>query len=141
HAPRGSAARATRGHGVALRLPPPRHILIIEDNRDFREGLRLLLESWGHRVEEAGTGEQGLEMVRLIHPEVVLVDLGLPGIDGYGVAGGVRSSPGGDAILLVAITGLGRAKDRRQAEDAGFDTHLTKPVSPRELAEVLLLRG
>ncbi len=118
-----------------------RHILIIEDNRDFREGLRLLLESWGHRVEEAASGAHGLEIVRLARPEVALVDLGLPGIDGYAVARAVRSAPGGDAILLVAITGYGRASDRRRAEDAGFDGHLTKPVSPRDLAEVLLLRG
>jgi two-component system, sensor histidine kinase len=118
-----------------------RHILIIEDNRDFREGLRFLLESWGHRVEEAASGAHGLEIVRLARPEVALVDLGLPGIDGYAVARAVRSAPGGDAILLVAITGYGRASDRRRAEDAGFDGHLTKPVSPRDLAEVLLLRG
>jgi signal transduction histidine kinase len=118
-----------------------RHILIIEDNRDFREGLRLLLESWGHRVEEAASGAHGLEIVRLARPEVALVDLGLPGIDGYAVARAVRSAPGGDAILLVAITGYGRASDRRRAEDAGFDGHLTKPVSPRDLAGVLLLRG
>jgi two-component system, sensor histidine kinase len=118
-----------------------RHILIIEDNRDFREGLRLLLESWGHRVEDAASGGHGLEIVQCARPDVVLVDLGLPGIDGYAVARAVRSAPGGDAILLVAITGYGRASDRRRAEDAGFDAHLTKPVSPRELAEILLLRG
>jgi signal transduction histidine kinase len=118
-----------------------RHILIIEDNPDFREGLHLLLESWGHRVEEAVSGAEGLEIVYRARPEVVLVDLGLPGIDGYAIARAVRSAAGGDAILLVAITGYGRAKDRRRAADAGFDAHLTKPVSPHDLAEVLLLRG
>ncbi|HEU4370789.1 MAG TPA: ATP-binding protein [Methylomirabilota bacterium] len=118
-----------------------RHILIIEDNADFREGLRLLLESWGHRVEEASGGAQGLELVRLKPPEVVLIDLGLPGIDGYEVARAVRSAPGGDALLLVAITGYGRASDRRRAQEAGFDAHLTKPVSPPELAAILLSKG
>jgi CheY-like chemotaxis protein len=114
-----------------------RHILIIEDNRDFRVGLRMLLESWGHRVEEAATGPDGLEILQHIQPEVVLIDLGLPGIDGYAVAQHVRSTPAGHAMLLVAITGYGRAEDRHRAERAGFDAHLTKPVQPQELAEVL----
>ena len=116
-----------------------RRIVIIEDNADFREGLRLLLESWGHRVEEAASGAEGVDVVRRARPEIVLVDLGLPGIDGYAVARAVRSAPGGDAILLVAITGYGRGSDRRRATEAGFDAHLTKPVSPRELASTLLL--
>jgi signal transduction histidine kinase/CheY-like chemotaxis protein len=121
------------------RSPRARDILIVEDNADFREGLRLLLESWGHRVQEAGTGAHGLDIVRARQPEIVLVDLGLPDIDGYAVARAVRSAPGGDAILLVAVTGYGAASDRRRADDAGFDAHLTKPVSPQELTDVLLL--
>jgi two-component system, sensor histidine kinase len=135
----------------AVVTPPPvaaesrssnaRHVLLIEDNTDFREGLRLLLESWGHRVEEAASGAQGLEVVRQRRPAVVLVDLGLPGIDGYAVARAVRAAPGGGAILLVAVTGYGAASDRRRAEDAGFDAHVTKPVNPQELAEILLLKG
>jgi signal transduction histidine kinase/CheY-like chemotaxis protein len=118
-----------------------RHILIIEDNTDFREGLRLLLESWGHRVEEASGGAKGLELVRLKRPEIVLIDLGLPGVDGYAVARALRSEPGGEALLLVAITGYGRPSDRRRAQEAGFDAHMTKPVSPPELAAILLSEG
>ena len=118
-----------------------RHVLIIEDNTDFREGLRLLLESWGHRVEQASGGAEGLDIVRLKRPEVVLVDLGLPGVDGYAVARALRAEPGGEAFLLVAITGYGRASDRRRALDAGFDAHLTKPVSPQELTAILLSKG
>ena len=118
-----------------------RHILVIEDNTDFREGIRLLLESWGHRVEEASNGAQGLETVRRERPEIVLIDLGLPGVDGYAVARALRSAPGGEALLLVAITGYGRASDRRQAQEAGFDAHLTKPVSPSDLAAILLSKG
>jgi signal transduction histidine kinase/CheY-like chemotaxis protein len=112
-------------------------ILIIEDNRDFREGLRLLLESWGHRVQEASSGAEGLKMFFNARPEILLVDLGLPGVDGYAVARGVRSAPGSDAIFMVAITGYGADNDRRQSKEAGFDAHLTKPVSPQQLAEVL----
>jgi two-component system, sensor histidine kinase len=118
-----------------------RHIVIIEDNADFREGLRLLLESWGHRVEEAATGVQGLDIVRRQRPGIVLVDLGLPDIDGYAVARAVRTAPGGDNFLLVAITGYGAMSDRRRAEDAGFDAHLTKPIGPHELAEILVMKG
>jgi signal transduction histidine kinase len=132
---------APRSIEAAFRSSRARQILIIEDNRDFREGLRLLLESWGHRVQEAASGAEGLEIVYHARPEIVFVDLGLPGVDGYAVARAVRSTPGGDTILLVAITGYGRTNDRRRAEDTGFDAHLTKPVSPHELAEVLLLRG
>lgn len=117
-----------------------RHVVIVEDNADFREGLRLLLESWGHRVQEAGNGAQGVDLVRLGRPEIVLVDLGLPDVDGYAVARAVRSAPEGAAILLVAITGYGAVSDRRRAEAAGFDAHLTKPISPHELAEILLLK-
>jgi CheY-like chemotaxis protein len=118
-----------------------RHILIIEDNTDFREGLRLLLESWGHRVEEASNGAQGLDRVRRERPEIVLIDLGLPGVDGYAVARALRSAPGGEALLLVAITGYGRIADRRRTQEAGFDAHLTKPVSPPQLAAILLSKG
>jgi CheY-like chemotaxis protein len=94
----------------------------------------------GHRVEEAASGTHGLRVIEFARPDVILVDLGLPGIDGYAVARAVRSSPEGNAILLVAITGYGTSNDRRRAKDAGFDAHLTKPVSSRELAEVLLLK-
>jgi two-component system, sensor histidine kinase len=124
----------------AVRASRARHILVIEDNTDFRVGLRLLLESWGHRVEEASGGAHGLEIVQRERPEIVLIDLGLPGIDGYAVARALRAAPGGDALLLVAITGYGRASDRHRAREAGFDAHLTKPVSPHELAAILLAK-
>ena len=139
--------RVPDGQVEAESIAPPvaasraRHILVIEDNTDFREGIRLLLESWGHRVEEASNGAQGLDTVRRERPEIVLIDLGLPGVDGYAVARALRSAPGGEALLLVAITGYGRASDRRQAEEAGFDAHLTKPVSPAELAAILVSKG
>jgi signal transduction histidine kinase/CheY-like chemotaxis protein len=116
----------------------PRDVLVIEDNLDFREGLCSLLRSWGHRVEEASGGAEGLEIARRRRPEVVLIDLGLPGIDGYEVARALRAGPGGTGLLLVAVTGYGRGTDRRRAQEAGFDAHLTKPVSPPELAALLL---
>ena len=131
----------TAGAAVTEPLPPgSRHIVIIEDNADFRDSFRLLLESWGHRVEEAATGSEGLEILRRGRPDIVLVDLGLPDLDGYAVARTLRSAPGGDAVVMVAITGYGAAGDRRRSEDAGFDAHVTKPVSPLELAKILRLK-
>src|SRR5215470_1014496 len=115
----------------------PRHILIIEDNVDFRQALRILLESWGHRVEVAATGVRGLEIWHASRPEIVLIDLGLPDMDGYAVAETLRSGPYGDAALLVTITGYGRAEDIRRAQQAGFDAHLTKPLNPHMLAQII----
>ena len=121
-------------------LPGSRHIVIIEDNADFRDSFRLLLESWGHQVEEAASGAQGLEILQRGRPDIVLVDLGLPDLDGYAVARTVRSAPGGDTVVMVAVTGYGAASDRRRSEEAGFDAHVTKPVSPQELARILRLK-
>ena len=115
----------------------PRDIVLIEDNLDFREGLRSVLQSWGHRVEEASGGADGLEIVRRRRPEVVLIDLGLPGMDGYAVARTLRATTGGEKLLLIAITGYGRAIDRSRAQEAGFDAHLTKPVNLPDLAALL----
>ena len=113
-----------------------RLILIVEDNEDARDALRMLLELDGHVVEAAAEGTQALELARAKDPDVALVDIGLPGIDGYEVARRIRAERGHEPIL-VAITGYGRADDRRRALEAGFDAHLTKPVSPEHLADVL----
>jgi signal transduction histidine kinase len=119
---------------------PARHILIIEDSRDLRHGLRVLLESWGHEVEEAATGARGVEMLRASTPDIALIDLGLPEMDGYAVAEAVRSSPGGDRVLLVAMTGYGQPHDSRRAGAAGFDAHLTQPLNPGALARLIAER-
>ena len=70
-------------------------------------------------------------------PDVAIIDLGLPGLDGYGVAAHIRRQPGGETVLLVALTGYGLPEDRRRSADAGFDVHLVKPVEPEQLAEVI----
>jgi CheY-like chemotaxis protein/anti-sigma regulatory factor (Ser/Thr protein kinase) len=119
----------------------PRHVLIVDDHPDVREVLRLILEGWGHRVEEAETGERGLELIQRSHPEVVLVDIGLPDLDGCAVARAVRAARGGDAVVLIAITGYGTAADRRRTREAGFDAHLTKPLDESELARILASEG
>jgi CheY-like chemotaxis protein len=100
---------------------PACHVVIIEDNADIRDALQLFLEADGHRVEVAEDGHDGVQRVLDTRPEVVLVDIGLPGLDGYAVA-----RPG---IFLAALTGYGQADDRARASEAGFDAHLIKPVT------------
>jgi signal transduction histidine kinase/DNA-binding response OmpR family regulator len=115
----------------------PLHILLVEDNPDIRETLRDLLELHGHRVEEAGDGRSAVNMVLSQRPQVALVDIGLPELDGYKVAELVRASAGGADTRLVALTGYGHPDDRKRALEAGFDAHLVKPVSSDELSQVL----
>jgi PAS domain S-box-containing protein len=115
----------------------PRNILLVEDNQDNREMLRNLLLSWGHRVEGVGDGLEGLEAIRRSMPEVALIDLGLPSMDGYELARQVRSLPGGDNVRLIAVTGYGQPDDRRRALEAGFDLHLVKPVDLHKLEQFL----
>jgi signal transduction histidine kinase len=112
---------------------PVRHVLIVEDNRDAREGLRLLLESWGHRVEEAADGQGGVERALEVKPDVALIDVGLPGLDGYAVARAIRSGPGGEGVRLVAVTGYGQPEAIQRAREAGFTEHLVKPIDPDTL--------
>jgi CheY-like chemotaxis protein len=107
-------------------------VLIIEDQPDAREALRMLLQLDGHEVRLAADGAQGLEMLELWRPEIALVDVGLPGMDGYEVARRARRA-GGHRLKLVALTGYGQEKDRAEALAAGFDLHLTKPVSSAAL--------
>jgi signal transduction histidine kinase len=120
---------------------PELRVLVVEDNRDAREGLRMLLEAWGHRVEEAGDGQRGLELALGSLPDVALIDVGLPVLDGYQVAQAIRRAPGGERLLLVAVTGYGQPEDARRAREAGFDAHLVKPIDPDELRRLLQPRA
>lgn len=115
----------------------PKRILLVEDNADGREMLSQLLRLWGHAVEGIADGEAALGRMRAGLPDVALIDIGLPGLDGYRLAEAVRSLPGGDAVLLVALTGYGMPEDRARTKAAGFDRHLVKPVDLRELAAAL----
>ncbi len=104
-------------------------ILVVEDDDDSREGLRLLLEASGYDVETAANGLEGLEKLVAGKPDAAIVDIDLPGIDGYEIARRVRRIPELARVRLIALTGFGREKDRADARDAGFNLHLTKPVS------------
>ncbi len=114
-----------------------RKILVIEDNADAAATLRDFLELSGHEVELAASGTDGVQAARQLHPEVVLCDLGLPGMTGYEVASALRRDPETRSAKLIAVTGYGRDEDRRRSREAGFDLHLTKPVDPAQLKALL----
>jgi len=120
-------------HGSTSR---PLRVLIVEDNPDGREMLRLLLELSGYQVLVAVDGLQGVEKAEREQPDVAVVDIGLPRLDGYQVAQRIRARLGSN-IFLITQTSYGRPEDRRRALAAGFDVHLTKPVEPAELCRWL----
>ena len=107
---------------------PPRRVLIVDDNEDAANSLALILKLGGHETDSVYTAAAALQRAVDFKPDVVLLDIGLPGMDGYEVAEKMRELPGLRNIRLVAVTGYGRSDDRRRARDAGFDDHLTKPV-------------
>jgi len=115
----------------------PRRVLIVEDNDDTRQMLHEALAFSGHDVSEARDGATALALAAESRPDVVLIDIGLPDVDGYEVARRMRAAPGGRSIGLIAITGYGQAEDQRRAYEAGFNAHLTKPVAPERLNQVM----
>src|SRR6185369_3180227 len=114
-----------------------RRVLVVDDNQDAAQSLAMLMSLDGHEVEAVFLPEQALQRVELRPPEVILLDIGLPGMDGYEVARRVRAMPGGQSIRLIALTGYGQAEDRRRALDAGFNEHLVKPVETEKLQQAL----
>ena len=115
-------------------------ILLIEDNADAREALRALLELDGYEVLAAADGAEGLDLARTKAPEVALVDIGLPGFDGYEVARRMKALPAPPSVM-IALTGYSEPEDRQRATDAGFAAHLVKPVDPDGLSRLLARLG
>jgi two-component system OmpR family response regulator len=114
-----------------------RRVLVVEDNPDGAETLARLLRMSGHEVRTALDGPIALEIADAFRPEVVLLDIGLPGMSGYEVATLLRQLPGMATALLVALTGYGQDRDRDLSRQAGFDQHLTKPVDHLALLRLL----
>ena len=117
--------------------PRGRRVLVVDDNHDTAESMAALLRLWGHEVEVAHDGPTALAMAKSAQPELAFLDIGLPGMDGYQVAEGIRRDLSDRRMVLIALTGLGQAEDRMRALASGFDRHLTKPVSPETLKELL----
>jgi PAS domain S-box-containing protein len=115
-----------------------KRVLVIEDNRDSAESLRTLLDLSGYEVDVAHTGPAGVEAAARFKPHAIVCDIGLPELDGYGVAEALRGRPEMANVRLIAVTGYGRTEDIEKARQAGFNQHLTKPVDPNELLEHLV---
>ncbi len=113
------------------------HVLLVDDNVDAAESLGMLLRLWGHEVAVAHDGPTALRAVEAQRPEVALLDISLPGMDGYELARRLRSQPGLGRVVLVALTGWGQEEDRRRSQETGFAHHLTKPVDLSALQELL----
>ncbi len=112
-------------------------IVVVDDNRDAAESMAILMELWGHEVRRAYHGSKALELSASYRPDVIFLDIGLPGMDGYEVAARLRERSETARSLLIAVTGYGQEEDRRRSYRAGFDQHLVKPVSPESLQSLL----
>jgi CheY-like chemotaxis protein len=106
-----------------------RSVLVVDDNNDAAESLAMLLQFEGCRVSTAANGAEALDAFDRLHPEIVLLDIGLPDIDGYEVARRIRSRQGLKKTMLIALTGWSQEQDKKRAAQAGFDEHLTKPLN------------
>jgi two-component system CheB/CheR fusion protein len=116
-------------------------VLVVDDNTDVAETIVLLLSHWGHDVKTAADGPSAVETAAAQHPDVVLLDIGLPGMSGYEVAEQMRAIPALSGTVLVAMTGYGQAEDKARSRQAGIALHLVKPVEPPLLQKLLSTLG
>ncbi len=135
-------SRATAGNKSPATGPTKtgfskRRILVVDDNVDAALSTTSLLKAWGHEVQAVFSGPAALEAARSFHPEILLLDIGLPGMSGYEVARHLRSEPSLKGVIIAAVTGYGQESDRQRSFDSGFDFHLTKPPDPSILESLL----
>ena len=133
---------AGKGSRFTVRLParsaePPLNILVVDDNRDAAESIGMLLGHLGADVRVAEDGTQALAAFEVHRPQVVFLDIGMPGMDGYELAGRMRAMPPEPPVTLVALTGWGQDDDRKRVLSAGFDHHLVKPAQMAALQSLL----
>jgi CheY-like chemotaxis protein len=123
------------------RLLVNRRILVVDDNSDSVETLAWLVRSYGGEVRTANDGPTAVTLAREFAPHVILLDIGMPGMDGYEICRQIRSTEHGGRAFIVAITGWGQDRDKALAQAAGFDTHITKPADPLVLEQLLATEG
>jgi PAS domain S-box-containing protein len=128
-----AGGRGEPPEGAGPRTGPSRRVLVVDDNVDAAESAAMLLRLWGHEVHTVYDGMSVLQAVRDYRPEILLLDIGLPGMTGYEVAQQLRSRPEFEGLVVAAMTGYGKYDDRRRSKEAGFDFHLTKPLDPSAL--------
>ena len=125
-------------HRSAQPVRPPGHrLLVVDDNQDAAISLAMLLKLQGHEVRVAHSGMAALEVTKTYVPDVVFLDIGMPGMDGYEVARRIRQQPGLENVVLAALTGWGQQEDRRRTSEAGFNYHLVKPPEPNVVESVI----
>jgi CheY-like chemotaxis protein len=112
-------------------------ILVVDDNRDAADTLTMVLELAGHEVRTAYDGTDALRLAEVFLPRVMLLDIGMPLMDGYEAARQIRDRTWGKSMVLVALTGWGQEQDRRRTREAGFDHHLVKPVDPQAISALI----
>jgi CheY-like chemotaxis protein len=120
-----------------VRLSSRRRILVVDDNRDAADSLAMILRLMGNEATTAHDGLAAIRQAAAIHPEIIFLDIGMPGLNGYDTARQIRSQPWGKNVVLIALTGWGQDEDRRQSEDAGFDAHIVKPIDRATLENLL----
>jgi CheY-like chemotaxis protein len=130
-------SRKRRPSSAEARPRRARRVLLVDDHADAREMYAMVLEADGHEVFQAEDGAAAVAMFPAVRPEVAVVDIGLPHMDGYEVARHIRSEPGGREVRLIALTGYGLPEDRERSRAAGFDRHLVKPALPEDLRREL----
>jgi signal transduction histidine kinase/CheY-like chemotaxis protein len=116
---------------------PSRRVMLVDDHADARAMYSIVLQADGHIVYEAGDGDAALALFRRERPDIAVVDIGMPGMDGYELARRIRSMPEGWRVTLIALTGYGFPEDRERSQAAGFDRHLIKPVAPKDLSQAM----
>ena len=116
---------------------PPRRILVVDDNRDSASTLSMILVHWGHEVRTEFDGEAAIATSEAFRPEVILLDIGLPKLDGYEVCRRISKEPWSEGITVIALTGWGQDEDKARAREAGFQHHLVKPVDFSKLQELI----
>ncbi|MCY7369961.1 MAG: response regulator, partial [Polaromonas sp.] len=132
----GGAASAS-GADAPDATEPTLRILVVDDNHDAADSTAMLLEMLGYQVRTAYDGVSGVQAAAEFLPQVALLDIGMPDMNGYEAAQAIRHLPGGDRMRLVAVTGWGQPEDRVKSAEAGFDRHLVKPVHPPDLLALL----
>ena len=136
-----SQVREAKTPAIAAAEGAPKRVLIVDDNVDAAQTLELLLKSLGHDTAVAYTGIEALQIAPEFRPDIVLLDIGLPGLDGYEVARRLRTLKNNERVRIVAVTGWGQEADKQKSREAGFDLHLVKPISPNDLDRALTQRS
>lgn len=133
-----AAERRAEDEAGPVRLQSQLRILVADDNQDAATSLALLLKIMGHETRTAHDGLEALDAAAAFRPDVTLLDIGMPKLNGYEACRRIRQQAWGEGMVLIALTGWGQEDDKRQAQEAGFDHHMTKPVDPAALDKLLV---